>query len=108
MDSFIRPKILAVDDRADNIIALEAILKGEDLELCTAKSGKEALQKVLENDFALILLDVQMPEMDGFETAELIRGIEKSLLFLSALPVKSEVSYLKAMKQGLWIFFLNL
>lgn len=58
--------ILLVDDREDGIIALEAILKNPRYNLVTARSGKEALALVPEYNFAVILLDVQMPEMDGF------------------------------------------
>src|SRR5258708_38123592 len=67
-------KLLLVDDDRDNLLALQAILDplGEDLML--AGSGLEALRLCLDNDFAAILLDVRMPEMDGFETAEMIRA----------------------------------
>ena len=81
--------ILLVDDRAENLIALESILEEDNLNLVTASSGQEALGLVLDYDFALILMDVQMPEMDGFETAELMRGIEKSkhipIIFVTAI-----------------------
>lgn len=83
-----RVKLLLVDDDRDNLLALEAILDplGEDLML--AHSGLEALRLCLDNDFAAILLDVRMPEMDGFEAAELIRARRRSrqtpILFLTA------------------------
>jgi PAS domain S-box-containing protein len=65
--------ILLVDDRADKLLALEAVLKGLNENVVTAKSGKEALRLLLQMEFAVILLDVSMPGMDGFETASLIR-----------------------------------
>jgi len=80
-------KILLVDDTPENLVALEAALEslGEDLVL--AHSGKEALRHLLEDDYGAILLDVKMPDMDGFETAELIRSRPKSrntpILFLT-------------------------
>lgn len=83
-----REKILLVDDSAENLISIEAVLEGLGQEVVTARSGKEALRHLLESDFALILLDVKMPEMDGFQTAELIRARKRSLhtpiLFLTA------------------------
>jgi PAS domain S-box-containing protein len=81
-------KILLVDDNADNLVSLEAALETLDEELVSARSGTEALRHLLENDFAAILLDVKMPDMDGFETAELIRSRKRSqhtpILFLTA------------------------
>lgn len=68
-----RVKVLLVDDRYDKRLALTAILDGLDLELITANSGREALRLVLSHEFAVILLDVSMPLMDGIETASLIR-----------------------------------
>jgi len=65
--------ILLVDDRADKLLALEAVLGGLGQNLVRARSGKEALRRLLEQDFAVILMDVSMPGMDGFETASLIR-----------------------------------
>jgi PAS domain S-box-containing protein len=73
-----RMKILLVDDTPENLVSLEALLSGLGEELVLAHSGKEALLKCLDDDFAAILLDVRMPEMDGFETAELIRSRPRS------------------------------
>ena len=70
-----RVKILLVDDTPENLVSLEAALDGLGQELVLAKSGMEALRHLLEDDFAAILLDVKMPEMDGFQTAELIRSL---------------------------------
>src|SRR5215467_11129481 len=68
-----RANILIVDDRADKLLALEAILSSLGQNIVKARSGKEALRCLLHQDFAVILLDVSMPCMDGFETATLIR-----------------------------------
>lgn len=80
--------VLIVDDRPENLTALEGILADEPLELIRATSGNEALRQLLKHDFALVLLDVQMPEMDGFETAELIRANPKTrhipIIFVTA------------------------
>ncbi|MEO8596583.1 MAG: ATP-binding protein [Candidatus Solibacter sp.] len=80
-------KILLVDDTPENLVSLEAALSGLGEELVMARSGKEALRYLLEEDYAAILLDVRMPEMDGFETAELIRSRPRSrqipILFLT-------------------------
>jgi signal transduction histidine kinase len=83
-----RIKILLVDDTPQNLVSLEATLSGlGEVELVLANSGREALRHVLNDDFAAILLDVRMPEMDGFETAELIRSRPRSreipILFLT-------------------------
>src|SRR6266436_2410633 len=87
-DSAWRTKILLVDDNAENLLALEAVLESPDQELVKANSGLEALRYLLDEDFAAILLDVKMPEMDGFETASLIRARKRSehtpILFLTA------------------------
>ncbi|MFL5263966.1 MAG: response regulator [Anaeromyxobacteraceae bacterium] len=81
-------RILLVDDTDRNLKALEAMLGGLDAELVTARSGADALRCLLERDFALILLDVRMPGIDGFETAELIRARDRSrhtpIMFLTA------------------------
>lgn len=63
-------KILVVDDRKENLIAMQKILRVLDCEIFIVESGNEALSFTLRHDFALILLDVNMPEMDGFELAE--------------------------------------
>lgn len=70
--------ILIVDDRADKLLAIEAILSPLGQNIVKARSGKEALRHLLQEDFAVILLDVAMPNMDGFETAGLIRKRERS------------------------------
>lgn len=81
--------VLIVDDRIDGIIALEAILKAPNINLIRAQSGKEALNLLPQHDFAVILLDVQMPEMDGFETAHFIRKTERynstPIIFVTAI-----------------------
>jgi PAS domain S-box-containing protein len=83
-----RARILLVDDSAENLVSLEAALDGLGQELVLARSGTEALRHLLNDDFAAILLDVKMPDMDGFQTAELIRSRRRSLhtpiLFLTA------------------------
>jgi PAS domain S-box-containing protein len=82
-----RVKILLVDDTPDNLVSLEAALEGLGQELVLARSGMEALRHLLDADFAAILLDVKMPDMDGFQTAELIRSRKRSrhtpILFLT-------------------------
>jgi CheY-like chemotaxis protein len=82
-------KILLVDDRPENLLALEAILAGLGHELVKASSGEEALKRLLSDDVAVILLDVQMPGMDGFETASHIKQRERTrdipILFLTAI-----------------------
>ncbi|WP_206442930.1 response regulator [Candidatus Protofrankia californiensis] len=84
-----RSKILLVDDRPDNLMALEAILASLDQDLITASSGEDALKRLLVDDFAVILLDVQMPGMDGFETAHRIkqrgRTRDTPIIFLTAI-----------------------
>ena len=80
--------MLIVDDQPANLMALEATLDGLDVNLVLAASGFEALRSLLSHDFALILMDVKMPGMDGFETAELIRGRKRCahtpIIFLTA------------------------
>src|SRR6266446_7686125 len=80
--------ILMVDDNESNLLALETILQGDDRNLVRAASGNEALQYLLRNEAAVILLDVRMPGISGLETAELIRGRKKTrdvpIIFLTA------------------------
>jgi CheY-like chemotaxis protein len=82
-------RILLVDDRPDNLLALEAILASLGQTLVRASSGEEALKALLADDYAVILLDVQMPGMDGFETAAHIKRRERTrdipIIFLTAI-----------------------
>jgi signal transduction histidine kinase len=81
-------RCLIVDDLEANLLSLAALLRSDDVEVITARSGVEALELLLASDVALALIDVQMPEMDGFELAELIRGSERTrhipLIFVTA------------------------
>ena len=89
-----RGSILVVDDEPLNLKAMEALLAEADCQVVTASSGREALWRILRTDFALILLDVRMPEMDGFETAGLIRRLKRSrhtpIVFLTAAGEQAE------------------
>ena len=69
----VKPKVLIVDDRVKNIIVLEEMLADLDIELMRASSGQEAIDKASKHEFAIVLMDVRMPGMDGFETVEIIR-----------------------------------
>lgn len=96
-------KILLVDDRPDNLFVLESILESQELILIKANSGNQALSMALEHEFALVLLDVQMPVMNGFETAELLRGFEKTkhipIIFITAIN-KEEKFVFKGYQSG--------
>ena len=89
-----RVRLLLVDDRPENLLALEAILEPLGQEMVRANSGEEALREILVGDFAAILLDVQMPGMNGFETARLIKSREKTrhipILFLTAISKEEQ------------------
>ena len=95
--------ILVVDDEPSSLVALEAVLKGLGQNVVTARSGREALKHVLSMDFAVVLLDVQMPVMDGFETASLIREREHSratpIIFLTAAS-RSDASIFRGYSVG--------
>jgi two-component system, sensor histidine kinase len=98
-----RVNILLVDDRAENLLALEAILEQLGQNLIRANSGPEALKMVLSEEFAMILLDVQMPGMNGFEVAEIIKSRERSrtipIIFLSAIS-KEDAYVFKGYSMG--------
>ena len=83
-----KPRVLLVDDRRSNLMALRALLEPLRCEIVLAETGEEALQRLLVDDFAVILLDVQLPGLDGFEVAELIKQRERTrhvpLIFLTA------------------------
>ena len=83
-----KPKILIVDDNPNNRLAVRTVLKGVDAELREAANGFDALTMALEEKYALILLDVQMPEMDGFEVCEQLRADPRTadtpVIFLTA------------------------
>lgn len=89
-----RINILLVDDRPENLLALETLLESPDRRLVKATSGNEALGCLLDDDFALVLLDVQMPEMDGFEVADLMRGNERTrhipIIFVTAISKEEQ------------------
>ncbi|NJC88783.1 MAG: response regulator [Desulfuromonas sp.] len=95
--------ILIVDDRPENLLSLEALLRDESIAVIKAGSGREALRLTLKHELALVLLDVQMPDMDGFETAELMRGNPKTkgvpIIFVTA-GEKSVHSMFKGYESG--------
>jgi PAS domain S-box-containing protein len=92
-----RPSILMVDDRAENLLALKAILEPLDYRLVAVTSGVQALKELLLGDFACILLDVQMPDLDGFELASLIKQRKRSqhipIVFVTALSKEDRHVY---------------
>jgi len=89
--------LLVVDDIEQNRIAMRALLERPGLRVLTASSGIEALEVLLANDVALALVDVQMPAMDGFELAELMRGAERTraipIIFVTAAPIDAQRSF---------------
>lgn len=84
-----RPAVLVVDDNHANLVAMEALLSSLDLEVARAPSGEEALKQLLERDFAVVLMDVQMPGLDGFQTTQLIRQRDRTrftpIIFVTAI-----------------------
>ncbi len=97
MDEEEKVRILVVDDRQENLLALCEILDNPGYEVVKAQSGEEALKEVLRGEFAVILLDVQMPGLDGFETAGLIRKRRKSrsipIIFITAINKEEQYVY---------------
>src|SRR5689334_23034704 len=83
-----KPKILVVDDRPENLLAVRSVIESLEIDIFEADSGEEALRLVLQHDFAVILLDVQVPGTGGFETAEIIRSRQKTrhtpIIFITA------------------------
>ena len=98
-----RSKILVVDDRPENLLAIETALKHVDAEIVKARSGNEALALMLRHELALVLLDVQMPEMDGFEVATLMRDNDNTkhipIIFVTAIS-KDEAYVFKGYETG--------
>ena len=98
-----RVNILLVDDQSANLLALESILADMDQNLVKAESGRDALRALLDREFAVILLDVQMPDLNGFETASLIRERDKShdtpIIFLTAMS-RSDTSVFRGYELG--------
>ncbi len=92
-----RAKILLVDDRAENLLALEAILAALEQDLVAVRSGEAAVEAVLSDEFAVILLDVLMPGMDGFETAGRIKERSRTpdvpIIFLTAAGAEPEFTF---------------
>ena len=91
------PKVLAVDDRPENLLALQAILQGLQVEVVGVGSGDEALKRLLVDDYAVILLDALMPGMDGFETAGHIKRRQRTqhipIVFLTAMDTDSHLAF---------------
>lgn len=98
-----KPKILIVDDKRENLVALEMVLKDLNVEFVRALSGNEALSQTLKHKFALGIIDVQMPDMDGFETVELIHNDPDipyfPVIFVSAI-YKEELYVIKGIETG--------
>jgi len=90
------PRVLIVDDRPENLLAVKAILQGMPVQAIGVASGEAALKQLLQTDFALILMDAQMPDMDGFETARLIRQRERTrtvpIVFLTAVDYNAHLA----------------
>src|SRR3954451_20334907 len=90
-------RVLAVDDRRENLLALQAILEGLSIDVVPVTSGEDALKQLLVNDYALILLDARMPGMDGFETARHVKQRERTrhipILFLTAADYDPHMAF---------------
>ena len=98
-----RQKILVVDDVSENLVAMEVVLEELDCTIVTALSGQEALGHLLKDEFALVLLDVQMPEMDGFEVAEIMGSNKRTanipIIFITANS-RDEINMRKGYSAG--------
>ncbi|MGE0567232.1 MAG: PleD family two-component system response regulator, partial [Bacteroidia bacterium] len=94
MENYKDLKILVVDDLQENLISLKTVLEKNNFIVETAESGKKALDLLLKQDFGLALLDVQMPQMDGFEVAEHMKSNNRTknipIVFLSALATQRD------------------
>lgn len=103
MENHMVQNIMLVDDRPENLMVLENVLEAEDRNFVKAESGEEALRLLLKNDISLILLDVQMPGIDGFETAALIRGTQRTrnipIIFVTAIS-KEQKHIFKGYESG--------
>lgn len=105
-----KPKILIVDDIIENLLTLEAVLGDFDVEFVKALSGNEALALCLDNDFALAIIDIQMPEMDGYETVKIMRQIKRTrnlpIIYVSAI-YKEEFHVEKGIEVGAVDFIIK-
>ena len=106
----IKPVILAVDDLPENIELLEAYLAGQGYEIVTAANGEEALEKLSGNQIDLILLDIIMPGMDGFEVTRRVRSDDKNRLLpiIIVTAPREREARVKGIEAGVMIFFQNL
>jgi two-component system, sensor histidine kinase len=98
-----KPKILLVDDLPENLVSMEMLLEDFNVTFVRATSGMEALRKTLAEDFAMAILDVQMPDMDGYETLSLMRHVKKTqylpVIFVSAIH-QSDMHIIKGIESG--------
>lgn len=105
-----KANILVVDDNAGKRLALVSVLESLNQNVITADSGRDALRALLEHEFAVILLDVQMPIMNGFETARLIRSRPQSestpIIFVTAFS-RGETDMVEVIRSARWILFLR-
>jgi CheY-like chemotaxis protein len=96
--------VLVVDDRPDNLLAMRAVLSPLDVEIVDAQSGEDALRELLDGDFAVILLDLHMPEMDGYETIREIRSrarfTDLPVIAVTAKAMKGDRE--KCIEAGAW------
>lgn len=102
-----KPKILVVDDKSENLVAIDVVLRDLDVELIKVTSGNDALKETLHHNFALALLDIQMPEMDGYELASILREEEKTahlpFIFISAVYTDN-LNVFKGYERGAFSF----